>query len=164
MRRKVIALLLLSVVATVATGCRETVTGTPQTGARSTTQTTAPSASTAEGPVALGELAGTWTGTYTCNQGETELTLSIEAPVSGSARTVFAFGPTTRNPGVPKGSYEMTARYVDRTLGFIQQRWLEQPSGYLMVNLAATAVSTSSISGTVQSTGCTTFKVTRDRH
>lgn len=159
MRRRVIALLLVSM---AATGCQDTVTGTAKPDSRTTTASS-PTTSAVEGPVPLAQLSGIWTGTYTCNQGETELTLTIDPAVSGSARTVFAFGPTTKNPNVPTGSYEMTARYAARTLGFTQKRWIQQPSGYIMVDLTATAVSTTALSGTVSTQGCTTFKVTRDR-
>ncbi|NNH72643.1 hypothetical protein HLB23_22740 [Nocardia uniformis] len=159
MRRKLIAVLMMSV---LATGCQETITGTalPDSAAIGSSS---PTTTAAEGPVPLAKLSGIWTGTYTCAQGETELTLTIDPAVSGAARAVFAFGPTTKNPDVPIGSYEMTAQYVDRILEITQQRWIEQPSGYVMVDLLANAVSANSLSGIVDDSGCTTFKITRDR-
>ncbi|MFI6867223.1 hypothetical protein [Nocardia sp. NPDC050406] len=163
MRRTVFALLLLPI---ALTGCNDKVTGSAQQDARTTTSASraATTTATVEGPVPLADLSGTWTGTYTCAQGETALTLTIEDPVSGSARTVFAFGPSAQNPTVPHGSFEATARYANRLLGIVQKRWIDRPSNYEMIDLQANAVSPSSISGTVQTSGCTTFKVTKDRH
>ncbi|QLY29959.1 hypothetical protein [Nocardia huaxiensis] len=155
------ALVLISL---AVAGCGKTVDGLAQPdpaaiNARSGSPTTG---STVEGPVPLAQLEGTWIGTYICAQGETALTLTIERAVNSTARTVFAFGPTTGNPTVPNGSFDMDTRYVDRQLHFTQRSWIERPGNYLMIDLAADAVAEGSISGKVVATaGCTTFSVTR---
>ena len=89
----------LALVSVVVAGCGQTIEGIAQPGDQISTGTAARSG----GPVPVSELAGAWTGTYICNQGETALDLRIERAVNGSARAVFAFGPTASNPSPRRG-------------------------------------------------------------
>ena len=122
----------------------------------------APSPATAQ-TAADAALIGTWRGTYTCFQGLTALELVVERAVTGfNARFVFSAHPS--NPGVPSGSFRMTAS-VDAKSGriaFEPREWIDQPEGYVMVGLdGAVARGGRTLSGRVIAEGCTEFSLTR---
>src|ERR1700716_4275923 len=84
-------------------------------------------------------LAGIWEGEYTCGQGNTGLKLTIKTPASGEAPTPFEFFPLASNPSAKKGSYSMVGAVSPAgQLVFKQQQWIDQPAGYVMVDLALT--------------------------
>lgn len=107
----------------------------------------------------LAQIAGVWVGSYTCAQGETGLKLTIEA----TGRTEFAFYPLPAHPGAKTGSYEMRASYDGDRVEFDQVRWIDRPKDYGMVDLTATQVKPSTMSGKVEASGCTTFRVELQR-
>jgi hypothetical protein len=168
-RRRSTALGAAFVVAVGLTaGCATTVAGTPVAdGVVSAPPSFAP------GPVApvetpsnaapsLARLAGTWTGTYLCNQGETALTLTLVDPAAGASR--FDFSATPANPGVPNGSFSVTLSLDGADLVVTPQAWIAQPAGYLMVGLRVPGPidsATNVLSGTVAYQGCSTFEVRR---
>ena len=87
---------------------------------------------------AAGALTGTWVGTYVCSQGETGLRLVIQAAASGVLTATFNFYAVPSNPGVPTGSFTMTGSYAyPAGVKLTQGQWINQPSGYLMVDLTA---------------------------
>lgn len=109
-------------------------------------------------------LNGTWTGTYTCNQGSTRLRLTLtQVPGSTSVRGTFFFTADPSNPGVPAGSYSMTGSLIDGSLRLQGDRWLVRPSGYEMVGLNAQISNTNQlqIEGEVDNPDCTGFSVNR---
>ncbi|MEV0292669.1 hypothetical protein [Nocardia sp. NPDC050710] len=122
---------------------------------------TAPSTTPAGDRVPLRVLAGEWTGSYFCSQGETALTLTLDPPDGAGSRAVFGFGPSPANPGIPIGAFEMGVGYLHNVLTFTQRRWITRPGDYLMVDLVADDVSPSHLSGRVTGPGCTIFQVTR---
>ncbi|MFB5086075.1 hypothetical protein PGC35_02455 [Psychrobacillus sp. PGGUH221] len=73
-----------------------------------------------------------WEGTYTANQGETRLTLTVKEET-----VEFAFGPTLTNPKVPEGKFIMFFEYdkVTGALSLEQGKWIQKPSGYIMLDL-----------------------------
>ena len=109
---------------------------------------------------------GTWEGTYICGQGNTALTLTVSASPAGSdlprADVVFSFGPLPANPDVPRGSYRMTVTTdPDDSYRFNQKEWIDQPTGYTMVDLVGRLESPTELTGTVANSSCSTFTVTR---
>ena len=116
-------------------------------------------------PADLAGLAGTWEGEYTCGQGNTGLTLTIDAPQSAALPAVFAFFPLPGNPAAKKGSYSMVGSLSPSgQLLFKQERWIEQPAGYVMVDLAVTSPirpGASLLSGDVLDPSCKGFSVRR---
>ncbi|SHN47088.1 hypothetical protein [Cryptosporangium aurantiacum] len=133
----------------------------PRVAATPKTTTLGSASPTAEAPAAQDGVTGTWKGTYTCNQGETGLTLTIEGQDSALTAT-FEFYPTSSNPNVEKGSYKMGGNVTDGRLALIGTDWIEQPAGYEMVDLSSSDFSGTTMNGTIDGApGCTTFSVTR---
>ncbi|WP_440712962.1 serine/threonine-protein kinase [Gordonia sp. FQ] len=129
-----------------------------------TTSSVTSSATTSAAGASLAALDGAWTGTYTCNQGESALKLTFRDGGDRTTRATFEFGPTGSNPTVARGSYEMYGVRIGDTLTLTGTRWIDQPSGYQMVPLLVDGPFTTGMSrltGTVPYTGCTSFSVTR---
>ena len=167
---------LLAVLA-LAAACSKPVAGAPVAGDdQSTDDRTTASAdpSTAELPTgsssseAAGDLAplvGTWTGEYTCLQGGTGLKLSIEPGDAESVHVLFSFYPLPENPGAKKGSFELVGAYSGEKLLLKQQKWVERPTNYTMVDLEVTSpveTDVDVLSGDVLSDECKGFSVRRD--
>lgn len=85
-------------------------------------------------------LDGTWEGAYTCGQGKTGLTLTLDSTPEGQVSGTFAFWPRGDNPGAARGSFTIEGGITpDGALSLRGVRWLVQPSGYGMVNLEGRA-------------------------
>ncbi len=103
-----------------------------------------------------------YAGSYWCAQGKTPMTLVVDS-VEGDVVTFvfsFDFGGNASSPAA-SGSFLMKGTFdkkVDR-LSLRQLRWIEQPEGYVMVDLTGNVSRTGGISGTVGGPGCTTFQV-----
>jgi eukaryotic-like serine/threonine-protein kinase len=112
---------------------------------------------------APGGLSGTWTGTYVCSQGETGLRLAIQAVQNGTLTATFNFYAVPANPGVPSGSFTMTGTDSHAGVRLTHGHWIKEPPGYVMVDLTAPAPSDGGthLRGTVTTSGCTTFTVTK---
>jgi hypothetical protein len=110
-------------------------------------------------------LVGKWRGSYSCLQGHTGLLLTIGDAVGAKFSGEFAFFPLDDNPKVPKGRFAVAGAF-NSTLSSVEVkgvRWIEQPSGYLMVDLSGTLSDDGrSIDGKVEFSGCTSFHVTRE--
>jgi serine/threonine protein kinase len=97
-----------------------------------------------------------WAGRYTCAQGATALRLAIDS-TADTVTAIFSFGPLPENPNVRRGSYRMVGRahasgeHIDYDLR--PAGWIDQPDGYTMVGLSATADRTS-VHGTIRAAGC----------
>jgi eukaryotic-like serine/threonine-protein kinase len=106
-------------------------------------------------------LAGTWTGTYVCSQGETGLRLAIQATAGGALTATFNFYAVPANPGVPSGSFTMTGTSSHSGVHLTHGHWIKEPAGYMMVDLSAPPASNGGalLSGTVTTPSCTTFTV-----
>ncbi|MBK8837151.1 MAG: hypothetical protein IPO30_00145 [Hyphomonadaceae bacterium] len=112
------------------------------------------------------DITGDWTGKYICAQGVTALSLTIQkANAPGAVVATFAFGPLPENPDVPEGAYRMRGKYdpMSRRLELSGERWINQPSGYVMVGLDGAMNSTGQkIAGHVPGLfTCTDFEVWR---
>ena len=106
-------------------------------------------------------LAGTWTGTYVCSQGETGLRLAIQATAGGALTATFNFYAVPANPRVSSGSFTMTGTSSHSGVHLTHGHWIKEPAGYMTVDLSAPPVSNGGalLSGTVTTPGCTTFSV-----
>lgn len=169
---------LLAVLAILTAACGKPVAGEARAASDAVVRTSAPRPSspsrkpTTTPPRTSGRpstadvlkgLAGTWEGEYTCGQGNTGLTLTVKAPQSGAAPTTFAFFPLASNPSAKKGSYLMIGAISPAgQLVFKQQQWIEQPDGYVMVDLAVTSPldpDATQLSGDVLADNCKGFSV-----
>jgi hypothetical protein len=130
----------------------------------SATRTATPSAS-AGAQVPVASMEGDWEGTYTCSQGETGLKLAIQkANAQGVANGKFEFFPVAGNPSAKSGSYEVNIGYSPSAGGLkvTGLKWIQQPDGYVMVDLLATGTPTADkITGRVLDPSCSTFTITR---
>lgn len=104
-------------------------------------------------------LEGTWTGSYTCAQGATGLTLTVRSP----DRAEFEFYPLPENPTVPNGRFAMQWHTEPTRFVFRQTSWIDRPGSYRMVDLIADRTdSATTLTGIVTGEGCTTFWLSRD--
>lgn len=159
----------------LATACAQPVTGTPVAGEapveRETTSSepTSPSErqpsernQPSEGPLA--PLVGKWTGEYTCNQGETGLTMTVEAVTSGTVQVLVEFFPLPENPNAKPGSFRAIGSEASGKVVVRQQEWVQQPEGYFMVDFEVTSPledGVEVVSGNVLAEGCRGFSVRR---
>ena len=111
------------------------------------------------------DLNGKWEGSYTCSQGFTRLTLQVVHNMDGHGlEAVFAFYADDSNPEVPTGRYTMIGSYepASGNVDLNELEWIEQPGGYVMVSLDGFINDEgTSITGTVDNSGCTEFTVLR---
>jgi hypothetical protein len=105
-----------------------------------------------------GTLSGAWTGSYTCNQGKTGLVLAF-AGTNSDLFAAFSFYALPENPTAKSGEYIMRGTYANGTLSLHGDHWIKQPTGYQMVDLRSTNVTSKQITGTVVFTDCSTFTV-----
>jgi hypothetical protein len=104
---------------------------------------------------------GTWTGTYTCAQGLTNLTLEIEGDSRDELTATFLFEGRPGS-GNPSGSYTMRGRLSGAEVVLEPDEWLDQPAGYVMVGLEGRLSEDGTVfNGTVTEEPCTTFTVRR---
>jgi hypothetical protein len=104
---------------------------------------------------------GTWTGTYTCAQGLTNLTLEIEGDSRDelTARFLFEGRPGSGNPS---GAYTMRGKLSGARVVLEPDEWLDRPAGYVMVGLEGRLSADGAVlNGTVTERPCTTFTVRR---
>jgi hypothetical protein len=108
-------------------------------------------------------LTGTWTGSYICSQGETGLSLVIQAAPAGTLTATFNFYAVPDNPGVPSGSFTMTGTYSAAGMNLTPDQWISQPPGWEMVGLSSGPPTEGGtvLAGDVTTPGCSTFTVTR---
>jgi hypothetical protein len=176
-------LVAVAAVVGLAAACGEQVSGTPKaaenavagpaiTTATGRTASSRPTSTsrptpTAEltGPERLAGLTGTWDGEYTCARGMTGLRLIIAAPNGDTLPATFEFFPLPENPAVRAGAYEMLGSFdANGQLVFRQQKWINQPDGYIMVDLGVTSpieADTRQLSGDVLLSACKGFAVRR---
>ncbi|MBY0360965.1 MAG: hypothetical protein K2X45_03595 [Phreatobacter sp.] len=114
------------------------------------------------------DITGTWAGTYTCLQGRTGLTLTIDEASPERVRATFHFYADPSNPAVPSGCFSQTGRYdpATRRLTLAGGRWIVRPRDYETVGLTGTLDRVGAVlSGRVtQAEGCTTFRLERRPH
>ncbi|MFE5208109.1 serine/threonine-protein kinase [Streptomyces sp. NPDC056600] len=109
------------------------------------------------------DLSGRWNGSYVCNQGITGLVLTVDQYQDGSVTGVFAFYPAPSNPTVPRGSFAVAGTFESGVLTLRATNWIEQPPGYLTVDLQAAydPSAPGHMDGRVYGANCTTFSADR---
>lgn len=107
---------------------------------------------------------GVWKGGYTCAQGGTSVTLTLEA-VAGNGVTAKAdFVGAADNPDVPAGSYTLEGSWLDGGINLNSVEWVKQPPGYYMVDLATNpdlAIGPDTIAGSIDDPSCEQFLLDR---
>jgi hypothetical protein len=78
---------------------------------------------------------GSFQGKYGCNQGITGLTLTVEDGGDAAVDATYDFYAVPENPDVPSGSYRMEGTYNQGEMVLHGTEWVEQPEGYIMVDL-----------------------------
>lgn len=75
---------------------------------------------------------GVWMGGYSCAQGYTGGTLQIEHLKGENFDGVFSFYPTPKNPGVPRGSYNVYGQYDAESKRILINpgQWIQRPPHY----------------------------------
>jgi hypothetical protein len=153
-------LLLVLPIAVVTTSCAQSISGNAVAvaGAHFPTATGAPSSSA--GQFELASFVGVWDGDYTCAQGKTGLRLEIGAVEGDALPTTFSFSPLTDGPHAASGSFSMIGTETGGKLVFKQDKWINHPDGYLMVDLEVSdPPQGGTLSGTVISDSCSDFSV-----
>lgn len=109
-----------------------------------------------------GTLTGLWRGSYTCNQGLTQLSLTLVQKSSGKVTGIFRFSPGA-NSNARSGSYTVSGVVTGRSLVLRGDSWINRPGDYEMVGMNAqlSATDPDRIQGTIHSPGCTTFTLRR---
>jgi hypothetical protein len=113
----------------------------------------------------LPNMAGNWSGTYTCAQGLTDLRIAIFQTNASSLTAIFKFSANSTNPAVPSGRYWMSGTYHHRSGKIVLRpsRWIKRPAGYVMVGLTGDVENGNmSISGKVLNGACSTFTLSRN--
>lgn len=107
-------------------------------------------------------------GFYYCAQGRTALVLTIEEADDEGLEATFAFDFKGSSRTAPtQGSFRMHGTWEAKTkhLDLKAERWIDQPNGWEMVDLAMTLQKTGALNGTVgggTSSGCSTVQLTPD--
>ncbi len=104
-----------------------------------------------------------WSGTYTCNQGLTGVTLSIDLD-DIDASAVFEFSAVPSNPSVPTGSSRMKGTITQTAAGasvdLVPDGWISQPPGWFLVGVNATSDGVE-MHGTINASTCGAIDLTR---
>lgn len=136
----------------------------PSARASATASPSAPSRLTRTGKTVQESFSpvGAWVGTYTCGQGTTGATLSIEKLKGDQFEGVFSFYPTAKNPYVAKGKYRVFGEYDADSLRILVNpgKWIERPKDYYSTIMIG---SFDPIAGTFSAffqgiMGCTSFE------
>jgi hypothetical protein len=132
------------------------------------TVATPPSAKAATPPTTpVLDPSGVYSGTYSCSQGETPLTLTLHNEGNDRLTAVFSFSIATRSGGpVETFSYRLQGRHnLTGDTRLTPANWeSKRPSGYSMVGMSGRFDhQTGTFSGRITAPGCTTFSVTRDQ-
>lgn len=112
-------------------------------------------------------LTGNWQGTYTCAQGKTGLTLTIDRQDGSTFSGVFQFYPVRENITVPEGCFTVSGRLRSGgALDIIGAKWIKRPDGYITVDLhGRVGQGGTNMSGTVETPGygklCSRFDLIR---
>jgi hypothetical protein len=118
-------------------------------------------AATPTATTASARFSGTWLGTYTCSQGLTGLRLTVSNTAGDTLQATFAFFAVPSNPHVPSGSFSMTGHATGKTADLVHDHWITQTPGYVMVDLVGTLRGDGVLGGSVSSSGCGSFSVTK---
>ena len=103
---------------------------------------------------------GTWKGSYLgCTQGTTGLTLIVKpaGQTGNQLAAKFEFHALPSNPGVASGSFTMKGYLFPGVVVLYASKWIKQPGGYLLVDLAGPLPKAGKFGGAVSF--CSTFSL-----
>lgn len=81
-------------------------------------------------------ITGKWMGSYTCLQGDTGVTLTLNGSKDGLVEGIFLFYPTLSNSRAATGRFIVRGSYFsDGSLILGGGAWIERPDGYRAVSL-----------------------------
>ncbi|MBX3190611.1 MAG: hypothetical protein KF819_26660 [Labilithrix sp.] len=108
------------------------------------------------------EVGDRFVGYYYCAQGRTDLTLEITALDGDAIVADFAFdfpGGAGRPPAA--GRFVTRGRFdrAKRSLEMQQEIWIDQPPGYVMVDLVGTLSPSGAYRGSVVGPDCSSFSL-----
>jgi hypothetical protein len=106
-----------------------------------------------------------WKATYGCTQGLTGLTLVLTRVTETELTATFYFYAVPGNLDVPAGMFSMKGTYdpATRTVSLRQDRWIQNPADYLMVDLRGTVDAAGrTFTGQVDYPGCSDFHLELD--
>lgn len=107
---------------------------------------------------------GVWKGGYTCAQGGTSVTLTLEAAAGNGVTAKADFVGAADNPDVPAGSYTLEGSWIDGGINLHAVEWVKQPPGYIMVDLSTNpdlAIGPDTIGGSIDDPTCEQFLLDR---
>jgi hypothetical protein len=113
---------------------------------------------------ALADPAGVWEGHYICQQGTTQLRLTIQPAEDGQHQAFFHFFPMPKATDRSSGCFLMRADQsaADRPLRLRQQAWTSRPPTYVMVDLDGRIdLERETFVGRVIGPGCSVFTLKR---
>ncbi len=105
---------------------------------------------------------GTWKGSYLgCTQGKTGLTLIVKpsGQTGNQLAAKFEFHALPSNPGVASGSFTMKGYLFPGVVVLYASKWIKQPGGYILVDLAGPLPKVGTFGGAVSF--CSTFSLKR---
>ena len=86
----------------------------------------------------LQDLVGVYQGSYFATQGETGLTLTVYEE-NGTYQALFDFYNLPGRTNAKEGSYTMAVTVTSQgTVRFTAEKWIEQPFGYMLLDLEGT--------------------------
>jgi hypothetical protein len=144
--------------------------GNKQIGAKNGANTTAPNSG--QGAQALikmparstqaitaQDVNGRFEGNYACGaEGKTKLVLDMQADANGRLKATFSFGGTNN---VPFGSYTMRGLWSPESFFLTADSWIQQPDGFVMVNLDGYRGEGGELAGEILYQGCSGYSVSR---
>ncbi len=106
-------------------------------------------------------IGDTWTGSYECTQGQTDLRLHVRGVQGGDLDVVFDFEHAATGAA---GQFEMSGKYdpASRRLRLVAGEWITRPARYVTVDLEGrTSADGRTFAGRVPTAGCGAFSVHR---
>lgn len=99
----------------------------------------------------------TFTGSYVCAQGDTDLILRVLSVQGATLRVEFAFA---HRPSRAAGSYTLTGLCAGDHVTLQPEAWIRRPPGYIMVGMEGDAARGGRFSGRITHASCGAFSVT----
>jgi len=94
----------------------------------------------------------------------TGLQLNIAVGEGNVLAATFSFYAHPSNPGAPSGAFTMRGTYSSAVVVLLQDTWIQQPTGYQMVDLRSDPLTDdgTTLTGTITTSGCTTFSLQKE--
>ena len=137
----------------------------PDASAPVTPHSPPPSRPSAEG--SRFERGARYSGVYWCARGSTDLTLTFDEVDADAIEATFAFHHDGVSGGNSvDGSFRMHGTFDKKGNRLVLKgvEWIDQPSGFTMVDLMGNVGRSGVISGSVAGPRCTTFAVKPETH